>query len=93
MARYIKCDCCGKKIMFGEEVYKFHGYADLFCSAECLSDSYGEVQELDKELADDCYHTIYDDDVRREEIRKEMEEHRMAMEKLYEELQTLTVQN
>ena len=93
MARYIKCDCCGKKIMFGDEIYKFAGHAGLYCSGECFADSYGEVQELDKELADDCYHTIYDDDARREEIRKEMEEHRMAMEKLYEELQTLTVQN
>lgn len=93
MARYIKCDCCGKRIEFGDEVYKFYGHAGLYCSGECFADSYGEVQELDKELADDCYHTIYDDEARKEEIRKEMEEHRMAMEKLYEELQVLTTQN
>ena len=61
MAKFIKCDCCSKRIPLGEEVYKFHGYAGLFCSAECFSDSYGEVQELDDELAEDCFHTIYDD--------------------------------
>jgi hypothetical protein len=93
MARYIKCDCCGKKINFGDEVYKFNGRAGLYCSGECFADSYGEVQELDMELDDYCYHTIYDDDARKEEIRKEMEEHRMAMEKLFEELKTLTAQN
>lgn len=93
MARYIKCDCCGKKIMFGDEVYKFSGRAGLYCSGECFADSYGEVQELDKELADDCYHTVYDDEARITEIRKEMEEHRMAMEELFIELESLTTQN
>ena len=93
MARYIKCDCCGKKINFGDEVYKFSGHAGLYCSGECFADSYGEVQELDKELADDCYHTIYDDEARKEEIRKEMEEHKQAIEKLLKEFETLTTQN
>lgn len=62
MAKYIKCDNCGKRIYFGEEVYKFSGYAGLFCSGDCFADSYGEVQELDDELANDCYHTVYDDE-------------------------------
>ena len=62
MAKYIKCDNCGKRIYFGDELYKFGGYAGLFCSAECFADSYGEVQELDYELANDCYHTVYDDE-------------------------------
>jgi hypothetical protein len=93
MARYIKCDCCNKKIEFGQEVYKFNGHAGLYCSGECFADSYGEVQELDKELAYDCYHTIYDDEARKEEIQKEMKEHRVAMEKLLKEFNTLTTQN
>lgn len=63
MAKYIKCDHCGNRIYFGDELYKFAGYAGLFCSAECFADSYGEVQELDDELASDCYHTVYDDEV------------------------------
>lgn len=62
MAKYIKCDNCGNRIYFGDELYKFGGYAGLFCSAECFSDAYGEVQELDYELANDCYHTVYDDE-------------------------------
>lgn len=62
MAKFIKCDCCGKRIEFGSEIYKFHGYAGLYCSADCFSDSYGEVQELDEELAYDCYRHVYDDE-------------------------------
>ena len=50
MAKFIKCDCCGNRIQFGEEVYKFSGYAGLFCSGDCFAHSYGEVQELDDEL-------------------------------------------
>jgi hypothetical protein len=62
MAKYIKCDCCGKRIYFGEEIYKFGGYAGLFCSSDCFADSYGEVQELDDEIAYDCFHKVYDDE-------------------------------
>lgn len=88
MAKYIKCDCCGKRIHLGEEVYKFNGYAGLFCSAECFSDSYGEVQELDDELASDCYHTVYDDDVEMA-IRKEIEETKLAITSLEMKLKGL----
>ena len=93
MARYIKCSCCGKKIEFGQDVYEFDGRVGLYCSGECFADTYGEIQELDEELAYDCGHTIYDDEVRKEEIQKEMEEHRMAMERLLKEFETLTTQN
>lgn len=62
MAKYIKCDCCGKRIEFGDDVYKFTGYAGLYCSADCFADAYGEAQELDDELANDCYKDIYDDE-------------------------------
>ena len=93
MAKYIKCDCCGKRINFGSEVYKFHGYAGLYCSGDCFADSYGEVQELDDELANDCYHEVYDDEAKKEEIRKEMEELKMALDKLYKEFAELTAQN
>lgn len=102
MAKYIKCDNCGKRISLGEEVYKFPGYSGLYCSTECFSDSYGEVQELDYELADDCYHTVYDDE---EEmiIRREIEKTKVDIASLEMKLkglefdlkrfETLTTQN
>lgn len=62
MAKYIKCDCCGKRILFGEEVYKLRGYAGLYCSGDCFTDSYGEVQEVDDALADNCHHKVYNDE-------------------------------
>ena len=99
MAKYIKCDCCGKRIMFGEDVYRMSGYSGLYCSADCYVDSYGEVQELDSKLAEDCYHTVYDDE-RKEEIIKELaehqnaiEEHKKSMAKLLREFEVLTAQN
>ena len=63
MAKYIRCDGCGNKIELGYEVYKFDGYAGLYCSAECFAEAYGITCELDNELAEDCYHKIYDDDI------------------------------
>ena len=99
MAKYIKCSGCGKRINFGDEVYKLSGYSGLYCSGECFANSYGDVHDLDDELADDCYHTVYDD-ARKEEIIKEMaehqnaiEEHRKTMAKLLREFETLTAQN
>ena len=92
MAKYIKCFNCGKKIMFGE-VALTQDYIGAYCSDECFSVTHsdaftvniGSVMELD------C--KVFDDEARKEEIRKEMEEHRAAMEKLFEELESLTKQN
>lgn len=92
MAKYIKCDYCGCKIKFGD-VALTKDYDGVYCSDECFVNAYGNVFTVNEESANDCDCTIYDDDARREEIRKEMEEHRMAMEKLFEELKTLTTQN
>lgn len=88
MAKYIKCDCCGKRIPFGEEVYKFSGYAGLFCSGDCFAHSYGEVQELDDELADDCFHTVYDDTVEMA-IIKEIEQTKLDIQALEMKLKGL----
>lgn len=88
MAKYIKCDNCGKRIYFGEEVYKFSGYAGLFCSGDCFADSYGEVQELDDELADDCFHTVYDDTVEMA-IIKEIEQTKLDIQALEMKLKGL----
>lgn len=88
MAKFIKCDCCGKRIPFGEEVYKFSGYAGLFCSGDCFADSYGEVQELDDELADDCFHTVHDDTVEMA-IIKEIEQTKLDIQALEMKLKGL----
>ena len=87
--KYIKCNCCGKRIYFGEEVYRYKGYCGVYCSADCFADAFCITNELDEELAYDCCCTVYDDEARKNEIRREMEEHRMAMEKLYIELEAL----
>lgn len=92
MAKYIKCDCCGKRINFGETAYHLD-YVAVYCSAECYCDANAYMGTVDDYFVHDCECTVYDDEARIAEIRKEMEDHRTAMEKLYNELQTLTKQN
>ena len=72
MAKYIKCECCGAKIHFGESVYRFNGHAPLFCSAECYADAYGVEEYLDDELAITCWRKVYDDEEEKA-IRAEIE--------------------
>lgn len=88
MAKYIKCDCCGKRIPFGEEVYKFRGYAGLYCSGDCFADAYGEVQEVDGTLASDCYHKVYDDEEEMT-IRKAIEQTKIDISNLQMKLRGL----
>lgn len=83
MAKYVKCDACGKPIVFGEDVYRYDGLCGLFCSAECFADSYATCNELDEELADDCCHEVYDS----EELKREL---RHAISNLQRELDYLT---
>lgn len=92
MAKYIRCSFCNRKIMFGQDAYH-KDYCDVYCSLDCYFDANGSTTKVDEVFANDCDCTVYDDDARISEIRKEMEEHRAAMEKLYEELETLTAQN
>lgn len=73
MTRYVRCNCCNKRIYFGEEVFRFKGYCGVYCSDECFADAFGEVQELDIELAEKCCCTVYDDDARRRELQEQME--------------------
>lgn len=88
MAKYIKCDNCGKRIYFGDEIFRFPGNAPLFCSEECYVDAYGEVQELDEALAEDCWRKVYDDD---EEVRlrKEIEQTKINIQALEMQLKGL----
>ena len=92
MARYIKCDNCDKKIPFGAFAYHFE-YDGVYCSEECYCTATANGGVVNEDFVYSCNCVVYDDDVRKEEIRKEMEEHRMAMERLFEELKTLTTQN
>lgn len=87
MAKYIKCDCCGKKIMFGEYAYHYE-YDSVYCSGECYASAVGYYGEVNEDFVYSCDCIVYDDEARIAEIRKEMEEHRMAMEKLFEELKS-----
>jgi len=93
MAKYIKCDHCGKRIDFGQDVYTDKDGIGIYCSEHCYCEGNAYTECLDEKLASDMNWPLWDDDERREEIRKEMERHRMAMEKLFEELKTLTTQN
>jgi hypothetical protein len=93
MARYIECDCCGKRTPFGNIVYQFDGRAGLYCSAECFVDTYGATHILDYDLADDCYCSVFDDEARRKEIEDTIEVHRKEIECLQRTLELLTAQN
>ena len=92
MAKYIKCDCCGKKIEFGATVYQFNGYCGLYCSPECFTDVQADIHILHDELAEDCCCTVYDE-AREREIREQMEKHKQELERLQRELELLTTQN
>ena len=89
MAKYIKCDGCGKPILFGSEVYQFDNFCGLYCSAECFADSYAICRELDENLADDCHHETYDDEERKKELRKSIREFEMKLGLMISELEEL----
>lgn len=86
MAKYIRCDCCGKRINFGEEVYAYYGYCGLYCSSDCFADSYAYIGELDDELAYDCRHEVYDDDERIRELKNKIEEYSRELKLMQLEL-------
>lgn len=93
MAKYTKCDHCGKRIYFGDKVYTDEHNVGIYCSKHCFCERNIYEEQFREEFAYDNNWPLWDDEVRKEEIRKEMEKHRMAMEKLFEELKTLTAQN
>lgn len=62
MAKYIKCDCCGKRIPFGADIYRIRGNAPLYCSADCFADTNAYIEELNDELAYDCWRKVYNDE-------------------------------
>lgn len=86
---YIKCDCCRKKIFFGDVVFFHHGYCGTYCSAECYADSWGESGYLDEELAEDNGCEIFNDEQRRKELIKEIDKLAQQLDKARAELDNL----
>ena len=86
---YIKCDCCGKKIFFGDVVYFYHGYCGIYCSAECYADNWGESTELYEKLAEDNGCKIYNEEQRRKELIKEIDKLAQQLDKARAELDNL----
>lgn len=86
MAKYIKCDNCDGKIMFGDFMYVYDGcYA--FCSARCFADYFAVQDQLNNRLATELEMEIYDtEDVRKRELE-------LQISALQKELEILTVQN
>ena len=87
--KYIICSCCGRKIPMGEEVWYHYGYCGTFCSAQCYADCYAEQDILDEELAEDNGCEIYDDEQRKIDLLKEMQELTEKLTKVKFELDTL----
>lgn len=93
MAKYTKCDSCGKRIDFGQDVYTDKDGIGIYCSERCYCEDNVYTEYFDEKLASDMNWPLWDDEVRKEEIRKEMEEHKQAIEKLLKEFELLTAQN
>lgn len=89
MAKYIRCDGCGKPILFGEEVLKYPGYCGLYCSPHCFADSYADYTILDEEEADNCRHEVYDDEKRKKELRDSIAKAQMNLKIMQAELNGL----
>jgi hypothetical protein len=87
--KYVKCSCCGKRIYFGEEVYRYKGYCGVYCSADCFADCFCVVNELNTELADNCCCEVFDDDARKRELKDQMENLLKQMNDCKEEYETL----
>ena len=78
MGKYVRCDCCGNRIDFGDLIFRFPGYCGIHCSADCFADAYGDCLELNEDEAAKSCRKVYDDneDKRRieEDIAKQMAE-------------------
>lgn len=86
MAKYIKCDYCGKRINFCETIWTDCNAEIACCSTECYANATGYNCKLDDEFVDNCCCNVYDDEKRIAEIKEQI----AALE---EELATLTTQN
>lgn len=83
--RYVLCDCCGKKIYLGSEVYCFYGYCGVYCSAKCYAYTHATVKILDEDEAENCRCDILDDNAIEKEkanVQKEISELQNKLKKL-----------
>ena len=86
---YIKCECCGKKIFFGETVYLHQGFTGTYCSAKCYADTWGSTAELDEGLAKIKGCEVYTDEKRKKELIKEIDKLTQQLDKARVELDNL----
>ena len=83
--KYIKCDYCGQRIYFGDEIYYQDGYCGTYCSAECFACTHGDYGELTEEHVENCMCEVYDDEV----VAKRKIEIKLAIQQLQNELASL----
>ena len=87
--KYIKCDCCGRKIPMGSDVWVYNGYCGVYCSTECFADCYADCLTLDEELIEDNGCEVFDDEKRKEELMVEIETLTEKLAKAKFELESL----
>ena len=88
MAKYIKCDCCGKKIYIGDTVYygKSNDYYELmYCSEECFLKECIIKDKFHEELIE--YFGLYVYDI--EKIAQRKADIELEIQKLQNELKWL----
>jgi len=49
--KYIKCDCCGKRIYFDDECYGMNGRCGKYCSGKCFAYAYADTIVMSYEEA------------------------------------------
>ena len=87
--KYVKCDCCGRKIPMGRDVWVYSGYCGVYCSAECFAEGWGDCLTLDEEIIEDNGCKVYDDDQRKKDLLKEIQELTEKLTKANFELESL----
>ena len=88
---YIKCDCCGRKIPMGSDVWVYNGYCGVYCSAECFADCYADCLTLDEELIEDNGCEVFNDEQRKKELSHKLEKLIFEKENIEKELEELNL--
>ena len=83
--KFIKCDCCDRKIYLGDEVFRYEGYCGIFCSEKCFADEYASEITLTEDECDNCGCMIYDES----EIEYKKKEIEMKINELNKQLAEL----
>ena len=93
MAKYTKCDRCGTRIDFGQDVYTDKDGIGIYCSEHCYCENNAYTEYFNEKLATEMNWPLWDDDERKAEIQRQMNKLKEEMEELLKEFETLTVQN